>query len=294
MTHAGGKGVFPPSSGRPHDGKDATPMTDSAPTPQSPPGPTRLDAYKPAEIALLVETAGVAKARLTLTPLVTLACLAGVFIAFGAMFFLAVLAGADAAYGPTRLAAGAAFSLGLILVIVGGAELFTGNALMVLAWVDGRIGTRDVLRNWTIVFLANLVGALAMVALAVMAGLDKGAIGAPAAQIATAKFKLGAGELLARGALCNALVCLAVWLSVSARDTTGKVMVIVPPIAAFVALGFEHSIANMFLLPFGLAAGAAGGFADIATNLFWVSLGNVIGGGGGVALSYWAAYRAGR
>ena len=269
-------------------------MTDSAPDRQSPPGPTGLDAYKPAEIALLVETAGVAKARLTLTPLVTLACLAGVFIAFGAMFFLAVLAGADPAHGPARLAAGAAFSLGLILVIVGGAELFTGNALMVLAWVDGRIGTRDVLRNWTIVFLANLVGALAMVALAVMAGLDKGAIGAPAAQIAAAKFKLGAGELLARGALCNALVCLAVWLSVSARDTTGKVMVIVPPIAAFVALGFEHSIANMFLLPFGLAAGAAGGFADIATNLFWVSLGNVIGGGGGVALSYWAAYRAGR
>lgn len=270
-------------------------MSDVNPSPApgaSRPDPTGIDAYKPAEIARLIENAGVAKTRLPLRSLLTLATLAGVFIAFGALFFLAVLTGADAAFGPTRLAAGAAFSLGLILVIIAGAELFTGNALLIMAWVDGLVSARAVLANWLLVYCANLVGALAMVALVVAAGYDHAALGKTAAAITTAKFALTPVELLFRAILCNALVCLAVWLSFAARDAGGKVMVIVPPIAAFVALGFEHSIANMFILPFGIASGASGGIGDVVNNLVWVTLGNLVGGGAGVAMSYWAAYRA--
>jgi len=255
-------------------------------------GPTGLDAYKPAEIGPLIEAAGIAKTKLPLLSLAALGGLAGAFIAFGALFYLAVLTGADPAYGPVRAAAGIAFSLGLVLVIVGGAELFTGNALLVMAWVDGRVTARALIRNWIIVYLANFAGAGLILGLAWLAGLDRGALAATAAEIAARKVALGPGELLGRGILCNVLVCLAVWLSFAARDAAGKVLVIVPPIAAFVALGFEHSVANMFLLPFGLLAGAPIGLPGIAANLFWVTLGNLIGGGGGVAVSYWAAYRA--
>jgi formate/nitrite transporter len=255
-------------------------------------GPTGLDAYKPAEIGPLIEAAGVAKTKLPLLSLAALGGLAGAFIAFGALFYLAVLSGADPAYGPVRAAAGIAFSLGLILVIVGGAELFTGNALLVMAWVDGRVTARALARNWIVVYLANFAGAALILGLVWLAGLDKGALAATAAEVALRKASLAPAELLGRGILCNVLVCLAVWLSFAARDAAGKVLVIVPPIAAFVALGFEHSVANMFLLPFGLLVGAPIGLPGIAANLFWVTLGNLIGGGGGVAVSYWAAYRA--
>ena len=125
-----------------------------------------------------------------------------------------------------------------------------------------------------------------------MAGLHAGPVGAVAARITVAKFQLPALELLTLGVLCNALVCLAVWLSFAAHDVAGKILAIILPISAFVALGLEHSVANMFLLPFGLAAGAPGGAVDVVRNLGWVTLGNIIGGAGGVALSYWAAYRA--
>jgi len=258
---------------------------------RTPPTPTGLDAYRPAEIAKLIESAGVAKTRLPLLSLATLGALAGAFIALGALFHLAVLMGADPTDGLARLAAGAAFSLGLVLVIVGGAELFTGNALLIMAWVDGLVELGALLRNWTLVYVANFAGALAIVALAWAAGLDQGPLGALARAIAERKFQLGPVELFARGLLCNVLVCLAVWLSFAARGAADKVLVIVPPIAAFVALGLEHSIANMFLLPFGMVAGAAAGLGALADNLLWVTLGNIVGGGGGVALAYWAAYR---
>ena len=254
--------------------------------------PTGIDAYRPSEIAQRIAVAGIAKTKLPLLPLATLGCLAGVFIGFGALFYLAVLAGADAGHGPTRLLAGLAFSLGLILVVVGGAELFTGNALIVMAWVDGLVSGPALLRNWGLVYLANLLGALALCALVIMAGLHAGPVGAVAARITVAKFQLPALELLTLGVLCNALVCLAVWLSFAAHDVAGKILAIILPISAFVALGLEHSVANMFLLPFGLAAGAPGGAVDVVRNLGWVTLGNFIGGAGGVALSYWAAYRA--
>jgi len=253
--------------------------------------PTGIDAYRPDEIARRIETAGVSKTRLPLVSLVALGCLAGAFISFGALFYLAVLAGADPGHGPTRLAAGIAFSLGLILVVVGGAELFTGNTLIVMAWVNKRVGTVALARNWGIVLLANLAGALAICALAVLSGLHEGPLGQVAVRVAAGKFQLSVTQLVARGILCNALVCLAVWLSFAAHDVGGKILAIIPPIAAFVVLGLEHSIANMFLLPFALAAGAVGDGADVARNLLWVILGNIIGGAGGVALSYGTAYR---
>ena len=206
---------------------------------------------------------------------------------------VAVLAGTDPGFGPTRLLAGVAFSLGLVLVLVGGAELFTGNALIVMAWVDGKVGSAALLRNWVVVYGANLAGALLICGLAWAAGLHRAAPGAVVAEMAAAKCTLPWMELLARGILCNALVCLAVWLSFAAHDVAGKILAIVPPITAFVALGLEHSIANMFLLPFAMVAGAEIGFGDVAYNLGWVTLGNLIGGAGGVGLSYWAAYRAG-
>ena len=262
------------------------------------PDPTGIDAYRPTDIAQRIQRAGVDKVGLPLLSLVTLGVLAGAFIAFGALFYLAVLAGGDAAHGGTRLAAGIAFSLGLILVVVGGAELFTGNALIVMAWVDGQVGSAALLRNWAIVYIANFAGALAVVALAVATGLPDGPIGLLAGGIARAKLAPGPVELVASGILCNALVCLAVWLSFAARDVPGKVLAIVWPVSAFVALGFEHSVANMFLLPFGLLAAdmpadPMAALAGLARNLAWVTLGNGIGGAGGVALAYWAAYRAG-
>lgn len=250
------------------------------------------DAYKPAEIAALIETAGVAKAALPLRRMATLAMLAGAFIGFGAAFWCMAMAGADPTYGPQRVLGGVVFALGLILVVVGGAELFTGNALMVMAAVDRRIRLRALLRNWGIVWLGNLVGAVGLALAFGLSGLLDGPMGAVAAKAATAKAALGPLEAFVRGALCNALVCLAVWLSFAARTATDKILGVLWPVAGFVALGLEHSVANMFLFPAGLWAGAEVTPAGVAGNLLWVTLGNVVGGAGGVALAYRFAYGA--
>lgn len=255
------------------------------------PNPTGIEAYSPAEIALRIEEAGVGKARLGLVQITALSLLAGAFIAFGAAFYTVVMTGADAGFGPARLLGGAAFSLGLILVVVGGAELFTGNALMVMAWVDRRVGGAALLRAWGVVYLGNFAGALAMALLVGLSGTLSGSTGALAVQIAEAKMALAPLEAFVRGILCNALVCLAVWLSFAARSVAGKILAILWPITAFVALGYEHSVANMYLIPVGLLGGAEGGFTGLAHNLVPVTLGNIVGGAGGVALSYWAAYR---
>ena len=255
--------------------------------------PTGIDAFKPAEMARLVATAGVAKARLDLVSLTVLGVLAGAFIAFGALFFLIATTGAGDTFGPARLLGGVAFSLGLILVIVGGAELFTGNALIVMAWAGSEVSTAELLRNWLVVYVANFFGALIIVLAAVAAGtldLAAGEVGRNAAKIVEAKAGLAPMETFARAVLCNVLVCLAVWLTFAAQDVTGKILAILWPITAFVAIGFEHSVANMFLLPLGLAAGADVTLFEIAENLAIVTLGNVIGGAGGVATAYWACY----
>ncbi|MEQ9606135.1 MAG: formate/nitrite transporter family protein [Kiloniellaceae bacterium] len=259
--------------------------------PQKPTNPTGIDAYKPAEIAQRIEEAGVGKTQLGLVQMVALSILAGAFIAFGAAFYTVVMTGADPGFGPSRLLGGAAFSLGLILVVVGGAELFTGNALMVMAWVDRRIGTGALLRAWAVVYAGNLVGAVGMAVLVDLSGTLAGPQGELAVRIAEAKMALPPLEALARGILCNALVCLAVWLTFAAHSVAGKILAILWPITAFVALGYEHSIANMYLIPVGLLNGAQGGVGGLLANLVPVTLGNVIGGAGGVALAYWAAYR---
>lgn len=250
------------------------------------------DAYKPAEIAALIETAGVAKAALPLHRMATLAILAGAFIGFGAAFWCMAMVGADPGFGPQRVLGGVVFALGLILVVVGGAELFTGNALMVMAAVDRRITPGALLRNWGIVFLGNLIGAVGLALAFGLSGLLDGPMGAVAAKAATTKASLPPLEAFMRGALCNALVCLAVWLSFAARTATDKILGVLWPVAAFATLGLEHSVANLFLFPAGLWAGSEAPMAGVLANLMWVTLGNVVGGAGGVALAYRYAFGA--
>jgi formate/nitrite transporter len=251
-----------------------------------------LDAYKPVEIAALIETAGVAKAALPLHRLMTLAMLAGAFIGFGAAFSCVAMAGADPTFGPARVLGGMVFALGLILVVVGGAELFTGNALMVMAAVDRRITLPALFRNWGVVYVGNLIGAVGLAIAFGFSGLLDGPMGAVASKLASTKAALDPLEALVRGALCNALVCLAVWLSFAARTATDKILSVLWPVTAFVALGLEHSVANMFLFPAGLWAGSEARLAGLLSNLFWVSIGNIVGGAGGVALAYRYAYGA--
>jgi len=249
-----------------------------------------FDAYKPREIAILIEDAGVSKAMLPIGQMFVLAILAGAFIGFGAAAYTMVMTGADASYGPMRFLGGVVFSLGLILVIVGGAELFTGNALIVMAAVDRKITIRQLLRNWSVVYVGNLVGALGLAVAVGLSGVLDGPMGETAAKIPAAKAGLSPLEAVMRGALCNALVCLAVWVSFAARTAAGKILAIIWPISGFVLLGFEHSVANMYFFPQGWAAMSdVTGMAALA-NLFWVTIGNVIGGAGGVALAYRFAY----
>lgn len=271
-----------------------------------------LDALLPPEIAKRAEEVGARKCRLPFWPLLTLAVLAGAFIALGAIFSTTVGAGTTGVlpFGLVRLLVGIVFCLGLILVIVGGAELFTGNALISMAWASGTVSTGEVLRNWGIVYVGNFIGALATAVLLYLSAqytLGGGAIGLTALEIARAKTALGFVQAVALGILCNALVCLAVWLCLGARSTTDKVLAIVFPISAFVAAGFEHSIANMYLVPVGLLiktdaaflAAMSKGAADYASltwtnffivNLLPVTLGNLLGGVVLVGLVYWFVY----
>jgi formate transporter len=276
------------------------------------------DALLPAEMAEKAELSGVRKAHLDLASSFTLSVLAGAFIALGAVFATTVVAGGSGTlpYGVVRLLAGTAFSLGLILVLVAGAELFTGNNLIVMAWASRRVSTGLLLRNWLVVFAGNFVGSIGTALLVYLGGhhtFGNGAVGAAALATANAKTGLGFVQAVALGTLCNALVCLAVWLTLSARTVADKVLAIVPPIAAFVAAGFEHSVANMYFIPSGLfiKAGADEAFwTQIAhaptdyPNLTWhnflvhnlvpVTIGNIIGGAVLVGMVYWFVYLRGR
>lgn len=279
--------------------------------------PQSLDALLPPQMAARAEAVGVRKAGLDAATLFVLAFLAGAFIALGAIFATTVSAGAaDLPFGVGRLLAGLAFSLGLILVIVGGAELFTGNTLIVMAWASGKVSSASLLRNWAIVYAGNFVGALATAGVMVVSGqyaFGKGSVGLAALTIGEAKGGLEFVPAIALGMMCNALVCLAVWLSFSARTTTDRILAIVPPIAAFVAIGFEHSVANMYFIPeaiairtwapaqFWIAIGR--GPADfpnltvdafLVRNLLPVTIGNVIGGAVMVGVVYWFVYLRGR
>jgi formate/nitrite transporter len=256
--------------------------------------PSPQDAYPPAQVARLVEQVGVKKATLPALQTLALGVLAGAFIAFGAMYFTLVMAGSGLGFGPSRLLGGLAFSLGLILVVVGGAELFTGNNLIVMAWAERKVTSRQLARNWSLVYLANLVGSLGSALMMFWSGalsLGDGAVAETAVRIGEAKVALGFGQAFFRGILCNVLVCLAVWLCFAAHDVAGKVLAIIFPISAFVALGFEHSIANMYLIPIAWLAGAeAVTLGSFLANLVPVTLGNIVGGGLFVALVYWLIY----
>lgn len=252
---------------------------------------TGVDAYAPSEVAGRVEAAGVVKAALPVDKLIVLAILAGAFIGFGAALFTLTVSDSGLGFGPTRLLGGLAFSLGLVLVVVAGAELFTGNALIVMAWADRRVTTSALARNWVLSFVGNAVGAVGLAVAVWLSGiLDSGPAHDTAVRIAETKMGLPFFEAFVRGILCNVLVCLAVWLCFAARSVTDKILAIVFPITAFVALGFEHSIANLYLLPVGLLAGAEGGVGSLVGNLVPVTLGNIVGGAGGVAGVYWVIY----
>ena len=256
------------------------------------------EAYSPSEIARKVEGMGVGKAQLNTITLLTLAVLAGAFISFGALFFTVVVTGSSFGFGITRLLGGLSFSLGLVLVVIGGAELFTGNNLLAMAWASGRIRTRALVRNWFLSYIGNLVGCLGTVLLVVwadIASLGGGAVGDTALQIAIGKAGLSVSEAFARGILCNVLVCLAVWLAMGAHNVAGKILAIIFPVTAFVALGFEHSIANWFFLPYGMVLDGKGlvSIAGAGVNLVAVTAGNVVGGSLLVAAVYWLAYLRG-
>ena len=248
------------------------------------------DAYKPAKIAALIEGVGVTKAQLPILQMFVLAVLAGAFIGFGAAAYTAVITGVDATSGPSRLLGGVVFSLGLVLVVVGGAELFTGNALMVMAVIDRKITLRLLLRSWAVVYVGNLVGAAGLAIAFGMTGLLDGPMGITAAKIPQAKAALLPFEAFMRGVLCNALVCLAIWLSFAARTAAGKILAVLWPVSAFVLLGLEHSVANMYFFPQGWMAASGVSINDALGNLIWVTAGNVLGGAGGVGLAYRFAY----
>lgn len=258
---------------------------------QKPAAPNPFDAIAPQNIAALVAGAGVRKVQLPVLQTLVLGILAGAFIAFGALFYLVVMTGSPLGFGPTRLLGGVAFSLGLILVIIAGAELFTGNNLVVMAWAARKVSLTDLLRNWSLIYVANFIGAVAtawVVWRSGLLGLATGGVEQTLAAIALGKIGLSWEAAFWRGLLCNTLVCLAVWMCFAAHTVTDKVLVIVFPISGFVAMGMEHSVANMFFLPLAWLHGVAGlDAAAIMTNLIPVTLGNILGGGIGVALIYW-------
>jgi formate transporter len=286
----------------------------------------RIDALLPAEMAGRAEQGGIKKAHLDFPHMLVLAILAGAFIALGALFSTTVSAGSttvtDASggvaflaglpYGIVKLLAGLAFSLGLILVVVAGAELFTGNNLIVMAWAGRKVSTRRLLANWGTVWVGNFIGAVATAGLMLATGqyrFSHGAIGAAILSTASSKAGLGWDHALALGVMCNALVCLAVWLTFSARSTTDKILAIIPPVTAFVAAGFEHCVANMYFIPLGLFVKAtapqafwndigktAADYPDLTwgnmftNNLIPVTIGNIIGGTVLVGAVYWFVY----
>jgi len=285
----------------------------------------KIDAFIPVEMAERAEGIGVRKANMNALIMFALAILAGAFIACGAIFATTIWAGgptyaaadgvkAGMTFGIWRLLGGLVFCLGLILVIVAGAELFTGNNLIVMAWANGKVSIIKLLRNWAIVWVGNLVGSIITAGVmfaSLQYKLGSGAIGTTALTIANSKCSLGFIQAVALGIMCNALVCLAVWLCFSARSTTDKILSILFPITAFVAGGFEHSVANMYFIPIGLFVKTDGAFltsigktaADFAkltwgnfflANLLPVTIGNIIGGAGLVGLVYWFIYLRGK
>ncbi len=266
------------------------------------------NSYVPADMALRAEASAIRKANRDFVTAFFLAVQAGSFIALGAAFFTAVIHDSALGAGLTRLVGGVAFSLGLILVVVAGADLFTGDTLMIMGCLSRKITVRQMLRCWAFVFCGNLAGALAIVWLVHASGhwtANGAAVGVKALAIAQAKMGLTFGQAFSSGMLCNILVCLAIWLCHACRSVTDKILAILFPITAFVAMGFEHSIANMYFVPAGLllkgeptvtrllpgvdlSGLTAARFA--LTHLLPVAIGNMVGGAVFVGMVYWVLY----
>ena len=259
------------------------------------------DALAPAAIEAKTEKLAETKAALPFGRCFVSAMLAGAFIGFGATFFGTFLGDPTLPFGVQRLVGGICFCLGLVLVLCCGAELFTGNILMVCGKASGKISWGGMLRSWAIVGLGNCAGSLFAVALMFLGGLQAmngGAVGEAFVSIAAGKVALDPLTLFFKAIACNIFVCLAVWIGFGAKSTTDKVIGILLPISAFVACGFEHCVANMFFLPMGFALnlagfGAAGaiGLGGIVYNIALATIGNIVGGAI-VGLAYWYAYRA--
>ena len=272
-----------------------------------------VDALVPKAMAQKAEDVGVFKAGLGPLRMLVLAILAGAFIGLGAIFATTITTGAgEMPYGIGKLLGGLVFCLGLILVIGAGAELFTGNNLIVMGWASRKVSTSALLRNWVIVYIGNFIGSIAtafFMFLSKQYTFNNGAVGLNALNIANHKVHLGFVQAIVLAILCNALVCLAVWLTFGARTTTDKILAIIFPITAFVAAGFEHSVANMYFIPMGLfiKSGADASFwgnigktavdyADLTwgsfflVNLLPVTIGNIIGGAVLVGFVYWFIY----
>lgn len=279
----------------------------------TPVDPAMFDAYAPVKIAERLETVGLGKTVMGIVPLLMLGILAGAFISFGAMFYTVVITDSGLGFGLTKMIGGLAFCLGLVLVVVGGAELFTGNVLIVMGWAHRKITTSALLRNWIVVYIGNFIGSVGMAVLGYWSGfmhMGGDAVANTAIKIAEGKVALPFDTAFVRGILCNALVCLAVWLCFAARSVVDKILAIIFPITAFVTLGFEHSIANMYFIPTGILlindpayvstiSTAQGVLPDITisgfmANLIPVTLGNILGGGLFVALSYYLIYLRGK
>ncbi len=275
-----------------------------------------IDALLPAEMALRAEQIGARKAEMPAVPMFMLAGLAGAFISLGAIFATTVSAGnAGLPYGITRLLAGLVFCLGLVLVVVGGAELFTGNNLIVMAWASGKVTSRALLRNWALVYLGNFAGSFATAILMFFTRqytFGANAVGITALKTVIGKVEYGFLQAVALGILCNALVCMAIWLTFSARSTWDRIAAVIFPISAFVAAGFEHSVANMYFIPYAILIkdfdpefvskidgevprlDALTWESFFIANLIPVIIGNIIGGSVLVAAVYWAIYLRGR
>ena len=262
-----------------------------------------FDAYSPREIAGRVRDFCVSKARLPLLTMAMLGLLAGAFIGLGSLFYTLVISDETLGFAASRVVGGVCFSLGLLLVIVAGAELFTGNNFLAMGWADGCISLREVLRNWAVVSVTNFAGAAGLAVLVYLSGhweMNAGAVGAAYLKIAAAKAALSAERAFFLGVLCNILVCMAVWMAVAGRSVADKFVAIVFPISAFVAAGFEHSIANMYFFPMALLLKAGGlalppggeaiTMAGMLGNLGPVIAGNIVGGSVLVALVYWVIY----
>ncbi len=252
-----------------------------------------LDAYAPQEIAARVQAVGVGKTRLPLLTQALLGMLAGAFVGLGALMFTLVASDASLGFAAARVLGGLVFSLGLVLVTVAGAELFTGNNLIAMAWASGHVSTGALLRNWALVGAANFAGAAGLALLVWLSGhasMNDGAVGRAVVGIASAQAALPWLEAFARGVLCNVLVCMAVWMAFAGRTVTDKAVAIVFPITAFVAAGFEHSIANMYFFPLAMLLGAPLGVDDLLRHLALVIAGNLVGGSVLVAGVYWVIY----